>query len=85
MPIIPNIFRKRKSVTRIQLEEWLQTLEINAEAVADVSSDQHPVKNRVKSWNVKQYDFLNLPEYDLNQPWGLKEIYDIIFCLEIWQ
>jgi SAM-dependent methyltransferase len=85
MEILQNMFRKRKSFTRIQLEEWLQTLEINAEAVADVSSDQHPVKNRVKSWNVKQCDFLNLPEYDLNQPWGLKEIYDIVFCLEIFE
>ncbi|HZE22117.1 MAG TPA: class I SAM-dependent methyltransferase [Desulfobaccales bacterium] len=83
--ILKNIFNKRRSHTRNQLEDWLQSLEIDADTVADVSSDQWPAKNRVKSWKVKQYDFLNLPEYDLNQPWQSKELYDIVFCLEIFE
>lgn len=77
--------RKRASHTRKQLEGWLQTLAIEAEAVADVGGKQLPVKDRVKSWQVKQYDILDLPEYDLNQPWQLKEIYDVVFCLEVFE
>lgn len=83
--ILRNILTKKRSHTRNQLEDWLQSLEIDAETVADVSSDQWPAKNRVKSWKVKQYDLLNLPEYDLNQPWELREVYDIVFCLEIFE
>ncbi len=83
--ILKNILNKKRSHTRNQLEDWLQSLEIDAETVADVSSDQWPAQNRVKSWKVKQYDFLNLPEYDLNKPWELKEVYDIVFCLEIFE
>lgn len=83
--ILQNILTKKRSHTRNQLEDWLQSLEIDADIVADVSSDQWPAKNRVKSWKVKQYDFLNLPEYDLNKPWELREVYDIVFCIEIFE
>jgi SAM-dependent methyltransferase len=85
LKVLKNILTRKRSHTRNQLEEWLQSLEINADTVADVSSDQWPAKNRVKSWNVKQYDFLNLPEYDLNKPWKAKEVYDIVFCIEIFE
>jgi SAM-dependent methyltransferase len=67
------------------LEDWLQGLEIEAESIADVGSGGLPVKNRVKSWKVARYDLLGPPEYDLNQPWGLKEIYDVVFCLEVFE
>jgi SAM-dependent methyltransferase len=83
--LIKNIFGKKRSYPRNQLEEWLQGLDIEAAAVGDVSSDQFPVRDRVKSWQVQHYDFLNLPEYDLNKPWALKEIYDIVFCLEVFE
>jgi SAM-dependent methyltransferase len=85
MGIFQKIFRKSNTHTRIQLEAWLQTLDIKAEAIADVGSDRLPVKNRVKSWQVQQYDFLDLPKYDLNRPWELNEIYDIVFCLEVFE
>jgi SAM-dependent methyltransferase len=78
-----NILPGTASYPRKQLEAWLQTLEIEAEAVADVGGRQLPVKDRVKSWQVKQYDILDLPEQDLNQPWQLNEIYDVVFCLEV--
>ena len=85
MRIFRNIFRKRTSHTRMQLEEWLQTLSVEAEAVVDVGGKQLPVKDRVRSWNVKQYDLLDLPEYDLNQPWDLQEVYNLAFCLEVFE
>ncbi len=85
MGIFRHIFRKKRSNTRNQLEEWLQTLEIEAEAVVDVGGKQLPVKDRVRSWQVKQYDLLDLPEYDLNRTWDLKEIYDAAFCLEVFE
>jgi len=85
MGIFRNIFRKKRSNSRIQLEEWLQTLEIEAETVVDVGGKQLPAKGRVRSWQVKQYDLVDLPEYDLNRPWDLKEIYDAAFCLEVFE
>lgn len=85
MGILQKIFRKRNSHTRIQLEGWLQTLAIDAEAVADVGGKELPVKTRVKSWRVKQYDVLDLPKHDLNRPWELKNYYDVVFCLEVFE
>lgn len=85
MRIFRNIWRRRTSLTRNQLEDWLQSLEIEAEAVVDVGGKQLPVKDRVRSWTVNQYDLLGIPEYDLNQPWDLKEIYNIAFCLEVFE
>jgi len=78
-------FRKTESYTRIQLENWLKTLDIEAEAVADVGGKKLPVKNRVNRWQVKRYDILDLPDFDLNKKWEVKEIYDIIFCLETFE
>jgi SAM-dependent methyltransferase len=85
MGILVNIFRKKPANTRNQLEEWLQTLAIEAEAVADVGGKPLPVKDRVRSWQVKQYDLLDLPEHDLNQPWDWQEIYEAVFCLEVFE
>jgi SAM-dependent methyltransferase len=85
MMSLRDIFKRRQSYTRRQLEAWLQTLNIEAEAVADVGGKQLPVQDRVRSWHVKRYDLLDLPEYDLNQPWVLKETYDVVFCLEVFE
>lgn len=85
MGIIWDTVRTNASHTRIQLETWLQGLDIAAAAVADVGGKKLPVKDRVKSWHVEQYDTLDLPEYDLNQPWELQEIYDVVFCLEVFE
>lgn len=81
----PGLFKKPPSHSRKQLEEWLGTLEISAEAVGDVGGKKLPVPSRVKSWQVKRFDILDLPEYDLNQPWKLPEIYDVVFCLEVFE
>lgn len=51
---------------RNQLEDYLKTLDIKAERVLDVGGLAKPVKDRVKSWDVKEYEILDLPEYDLN-------------------
>lgn len=55
---------------------------IVADAVADVGGRKLPVKDRVKVWQVQRYDILDLPEFDLNLAWDLKELYEIAFCLE---
>jgi hypothetical protein len=79
-------FLKRKqSHYRKQLEDWLRTLEIDVDAVADVGGKKLPVKERVKSWQVSRYDLLDLPEYDLNRQWELEEVYDVVFCLEVFE
>jgi len=67
------------------LEEWLGSLEIDVEAVADVGGRKLPVKDRTKSWHVKRYDIIDLPEYDLNLKWTLENIYDAVFCLEVFE
>ena len=45
-----------------------------------------PVKDRVKSWDVKDCRILDLPEYDLNFDNEVIEIKaDIVFCLEVME
>jgi SAM-dependent methyltransferase len=78
------LFLKR-SYTRKQLESWLETLEVRAQAVADIGGRKRPVKDRVKCWQVDRYDILDLPEYDLNQVWELRELYDAAFCPEVFE
>jgi SAM-dependent methyltransferase len=85
MRILRNMFFRKRSHTRTQLEDWLQNLAVEAETVVDVGSKRSPVKDRVASWNVQQYDLLDFPEYDLNQPWDLQEIYHLAFCLEVFE
>lgn len=67
------------------MEDWLRTLEIDADAVADIGGKQLPVKDRVKLWQVNHYDILDLPEYDLNKKLELEEVYDVVFCLEVFE
>jgi SAM-dependent methyltransferase len=81
-----RIFRKKpESITRNQLEAWLKNLSIEADSVADVGGRKLPVKSRVGSWKVQRYDILDLPEYDLNQVWGVAETYTVVFCLEVFE
>jgi len=75
----------QQSYARRQLEEWLQEMDIAADSVADVGGRKNPIKNRVRSWQVQRYDIFDLPEYDLNQEWNLKEDYDVAFCLEVFE
>lgn len=41
------------------LESYLKTLEIKADSVLDVGGAAKPVKDRVKSWDVKEYKILD--------------------------
>jgi len=75
---------------RMQLESWLKELEIKADFVLDIGGGQKPVKGRTKSWEVKEYKILDLPDWNLNNTWlYLDKKADIVFCLEvmeyIWQ
>lgn len=73
------------SVYRQQLEAWLAELEVKADTVYDIGGAQGNVKDRVKSWEVKNYRVLDLPIYDLNEAWQTKPEVDIIFCLEVFE
>lgn len=73
---------------RQQLEDWLKTLDVKGDLVYDVGGAQGEVKDRVKSWDVKQYKVFDLPQYNLekyaeHQP-GYKQA-DIVFCLEVFE
>lgn len=47
------------SYFRQQLETWLQMIDIKADRVLDVGGGANPVKNRVRSWDVKDYKILD--------------------------
>lgn len=73
---------------RQQLEEWLKTLEVKADVVLDIGGAQGPVKDRVKSWDVRDYQIWDLPNYDLEVRWDMPQkhrVADIIFCLEVFE
>jgi SAM-dependent methyltransferase len=86
------------SYYRDQLERWLETISISADNVLDIGGAANPVKNRVKSWDVKHYmiadNLLETPkdpsipvfEYDLNEEGIVDETdWDVIFCLEVFE
>jgi hypothetical protein len=54
------------SFYRDQLENYLKTIDVKAETVFDVGGKEKPVKGRTKSWTVKNYEILDIPEHDLN-------------------
>ena len=83
-----NILRKVKRMSNYRdiLEAYLKTLDIKADRVLDVGGAALPVKGRVKSFDVKEYDILDLPNYDLNYRFTLtKQSVDIVFCLEVME
>ena len=73
------------SFYREQLEKYLSELNINAETVLDVGGRHKPVQGRTKSWNVKNYFILDLPEYDLDEEIKFEHKGDFIFCLEVFE
>ena len=75
------------SYYRQQLEQWLSTTHVNAHRVIDVGGKQGEVKSRVKSWNVDDYQILDLPKWDLDKPWKVGEDLkaDTVFCLEVFE
>lgn len=74
------------SYYRQQLEQWLSQLDVKADTVLDIGGEQGHVKSRVKSWDVKNYEVLDLPEFDLEETnWGGYKSGDVIFCLEVFE
>lgn len=86
------------SYYRDQLENYLKTLDIKSEWCLDIGGGALPVKDRVKSWDVKNYRILDAkkeeqkvqPNYqcDLNNDdYNIEKIgtYDTIFCLEVFE
>jgi len=60
------------SYFRTQLEQWLATLDIKADKVLDCGGGALPVKNRVKSFCVKEYKILDNELEDMKQKPDLK-------------
>lgn len=83
---------------RLELNRWLSELNVSANRVLDIGGSQEKVKDRVKSWNVKEYLIADLPnphkdspkpdiELDMNTtPMVAEEYgeYDLVFCLEVF-
>jgi len=67
------------SYTRQQLEFYLASLDIKANAVLDIGGSQKPVKGRTKSWEVDDYKILDLSKpHEGNPP-------DIILDIDSWE
>lgn len=73
------------SRTRSQLENWLSKIEVCGDLVIDVGGAQKSIISRVKSWQVRHYMILDLPEYDLNKVQKIILNADIVFCLETFE
>ncbi len=74
------------SYYREQLEDWLKTLDVKADTVLDIGGAQGEVKNRVKSWEVEEYEVLDLPDFNLEERHITDlESADVIFCLEVFE
>jgi 2-polyprenyl-3-methyl-5-hydroxy-6-metoxy-1,4-benzoquinol methylase len=73
------------SYYREQLESYLKTLDITANIVFDFGGKQKPIKGRTKSWNVKEYEIFDIPEYNLGTELKLPKKADMIFCLEVFE
>lgn len=82
------------SQSRIQLENWLKTIDVRANRLLDIGGSQNPVKGRTKSWEVEECEVLDLevphetkvkPDVicDLNKSFIFESIYDVAFCLEV--
>lgn len=61
------------SYYRQQLEAWLKTIDVKAGSVLDVGGAQEPIKDRIRSWDVKDYKIL-----DIAEPHKCKQKPDII-------
>lgn len=86
-----------RSEPRRQLESWVAGLEIKAERIIDIGGSQLPVRDRVKSWDVKDYKIFDLatphenkqaPDIsgDINRLWqwdAWRGVFDVAFALEL--
>jgi len=82
---------------RLELDTWLANLDVKAKRVLDIGGSQLPVKGRTKSWDVKDYVIadLDVPHADSPKPdifldlnqlqiFRKSQVYDLIFCLEVF-
>jgi len=73
------------SYYREALENWLGTLSIKADKVADVGGKDKPMDDRrAKSWEVKRTIEYDLPDFDLNKDLIYNDC-DVLFCLEVFE
>jgi SAM-dependent methyltransferase len=86
---------------RLQLDDFLKTLQIVCDKVLDVGGSARPVKTRVGTWDVKDYKILdNELERKYQEKWNEAHYkvdiqedidylnikdVDIIFCLEVFE
>lgn len=84
------------STYRRTLDVWLAGLNVKADTVVDVGGSQVPVKNRVASWDVKNYYIADMedphensprPDFivDLNGHSQVTVKADLVFCLEVFE
>jgi hypothetical protein len=73
------------SYYRVQLEDYLKTLDINAKLLYDVGGKQNPLNRRTKSWKVENHVILDLPDYNLDLVQSVREEGDMVFCLEVFE
>jgi len=50
------------STVRIQLENWLKTIDVKADRVLDAGGSEKSIKGRTKSFDVKELLILDLKE-----------------------
>lgn len=81
---------------RLELDGWLEGLDVKADRVLDIGGSQEPVKGRTATWEVGEYVVADLEQphrgtkipdelIDLNGQAPLLEPFDIIFCLEVFE
>lgn len=89
------------SSTRIQLENWLKTIDVKGVRVLDIGGSQKPIHGRIKSFDPAEYKILDLPEpheqkippdiaIDIERPIDSQKLvdlgqFDMIFCLELME
>ncbi len=84
------------SLYREQLERYLSRINVDCDSVLDIGGGQKLIKDRVNSWNVKEYKILDndaqyKPDYflDINSNWGsirgTSKNNDVVFCLEVFE
>jgi SAM-dependent methyltransferase len=57
--VYQKFLRSRPSFFRQQLNGWLATIDVSAQRVLDAGGGANPVKDKVRSWNVKEYVILD--------------------------
>lgn len=53
---------------RMELDRWLNNLDVRADRVLDIGGSQLPVKSRTKTWDVNEYFIADLPEPHVGSP-----------------